>query len=273
MLKMVPIFTHWARTKVIIQEPLEETSKAKKLDVLTGEIHIDEVFFKYETGDAYILNNVSLKANPREFIGIVGPSGCGKSTLIRLLLGFEKPSSGAIYFDNKNIDSISIHDVRRQLGVVLQEEGIISGSIYDNLTCGAIYSPEQVESALKNSGLSEDVASMPMGLHTYLSIGGGTLSGGQKQRLLIARALLPNPKILLLDEATSALDNRNQERVLSCIDQLDVTRIVIAHRLSTLKNADRIYVMDKGQFVQVGTYDELSSQSGLFANMLKRQSL
>ncbi len=269
---MAPIFFHWRSTKMLIEEPLEETVKQKPGN-LSGEIHVDEVFFKYETQENYILKKVSLRANPREFIGIAGPSGSGKSTLIRLLLGFEKPVQGAVFFDNHNINSLSIQDVRRQLGVVLQEEGIIAGSIYENITCGGIYTPEQIENALKNSGLADDVENLPMGLHTYLSIGGGTLSGGQKQRILIARALLPNPKILILDEATSALDNRNQERVLSCIDQLDVTRIVIAHRLSTLKNADRIYVMDKGEFVQVGTYDELASKPGLFATMVKRQSL
>ena len=273
LFRMAPIIPQWERTKVIIQEPLEELNEPKDPGVLLGEIHIDEVFFKYAPEDPYILSNITLKANPKECIGIVGPSGCGKSTLLRLLLGFEKATSGAIYYDNKNSDSFSTHGFRKQLGVVLQDEGIIAGSIYDNLTCGGLYTQEQILSALENSGLAEDIAALPMGLHTYLAVGGSTLSGGQKQRLLIARALLPKPKILLLDEATSALDNRNQEKVLSCIDQLDVTRIIIAHRLTTIKNADRIYVMERGRFVQVGTYEELASQPGLFALMLERQRL
>lgn len=273
ILEMTPILPLWDRSKVIVEEPLEEQLKAQSPGRLTGEIHVDEVCFKYEGNENYILHTISLKANPKEFIGIVGPSGCGKSTLIRLLLGFERPTAGAVYYDDKDLSSFTMHEFRKQLGVVLQEEGIIAGSIYDNLTCGGAYKPEQVERALAISGFSEDIESFPMGLHTYLSMGGSTLSGGQKQRLLIARALLPNPKILLLDEATSALDNRNQEKVIKSIDQLDVTRIVIAHRLSTIRNADRIYVMDKGKFIQTGTFEELASQHGLFFDMLKRQSL
>lgn len=273
ILDMTPILPLWDRSKVIVEEPLEERLKAKSPGSLTGEIHVDEVYFKYEGNEYNVLHNISLKANPKEFIGIVGPSGCGKSTLIRLLLGFERPTSGGIYYDDKDLSSFTIHEFRKQLGVVLQEEGIIAGSIFDNLTCGTPFKPEEVERALEISGFAEDVEAFPMGLHTHLSMGGTTLSGGQKQRLLIARALLPNPKILLLDEATSALDNRNQEKVIKSIDQLDVTRIVIAHRLSTIRNADRIYVMDKGRFIQTGTFEELASQPGLFAEMLLRQSL
>ncbi|MCC5832794.1 MAG: NHLP bacteriocin export ABC transporter permease/ATPase subunit [Chlamydiales bacterium] len=273
LLEMTPILPLWNRSRVIVEEPLEEQLKAKNPGRLTGEIHVDEVSFKYEGSENFVLNTISMKANPKEFVGIIGPSGCGKSTLIRILLGFERPTSGAVYYDDKDLSSFTIHEFRKQLGVVLQEEGIIAGSIYDNLTCGKTYKSQEVQRALQISGFEEDIELFPMGLHTHLPTGGTTLSGGQKQRLLIARALLPNPKILLLDEATSALDNRNQDKVIKSIDQLDVTRIVIAHRLSTIRNADRIYVMDKGRFVQTGTYEELLSKPGLFAEMLKRQSL
>ncbi len=273
LLELTPILPLWERTEVIVKEPLEEQLKTESPGKLNGEIHVDEVYFKYEDNESNTLQNITLKANPKEFIGIVGASGCGKSTLIRLLLGFERPTSGAIYYDNKDLATLAMVDFRRQLGVVLQEEGVVAGSIYDNITCGGIYKPDDVERALEISGFAEDVESFPMGLHTYLSIGGSTLSGGQKQRLLIARALLPKPKILLLDEATSALDTRNQEKVIKSIDQLDVTRIVIAHRLNTVRNADRIYVMKKGEFVQIGTYEELAGVPGLFADMLQRQSL
>lgn len=273
VLEMLPILPLWERTKVIVSEPLEEQRSPKRPGLLTGEIHVDEVSFQYEQKGPKILHHVSLKANPREFIGIVGPSGCGKSTLIRLLLGLEKPISGAIYYDNQDLASLSIHDLRKQIGVVLQDGGVIAGSIYDNLACGGNYSQEELENALEISGFADDITQFPMGLHTYLTIGGTTLSGGQKQRLLIARALLPNPKILLLDEATSALDNRNQEKVIASIDHLDVTRIVIAHRLSTIRHADRIYVMQNGEFVQTGTFEELAAQPGLFYTMLKRQEL
>jgi NHLM bacteriocin system ABC transporter ATP-binding protein len=273
LMEMAPIFPLWARSKIIVEEPLETLLKKTHPGHLTGEISVDNVSFKYESNGQMILNNICLKVNPKEFIGILGPSGCGKSTLVRLLLGFEKPDSGAIYYDDKDLTSLAIREVRRQLGVVLQDEGIISGSIYDNLICGGNYSLEQIDHALKVSGFVEDVENFPMGLHTYLSMGDTTLSGGQKQRLLIARALLPNPKILIFDEATSALDSKSQETVTESLEQLDVTRIVIAHRLSTIRHADRIYVMDKGKIVQTGTFEEISSQPGLFSEMLKRQRL
>lgn len=274
IIEITPIKPLWDRTKVILKEPLEEQIAAQKPGILTGEIHVDDLFFKYtDESEHYVLENITMRVNPKEFVAIVGPSGCGKSTLFRLLLGFEKPASGGIFYDNKDLSSLIIHDLRRQIGVVLQEEGVIAGSIFDNLTCGGSYTSAQIERALEISGFSEDVNSFPMGINTHLSIGGTTLSGGQKQRLLIARAILPSPKILLLDEATSALDNKNQEKVIKSIDQLDVTRIVIAHRLATIRNADRIYVMQKGCFIQMGTYAELAAQPGLFQNMLQRQSL
>ncbi len=271
--KMVPIFPLWKRTQVIVQEPVEEASNKEAPGSLLGEVSLDEVFFRYAENEPLILNKVSLSISPKEFVGIVGPSGSGKSTLLRLLLGFETPHSGGIYFDGKDLSALSIHQVRKQMGVVLQEEGIVAGSILENLICGGRYPPEQIQEALTVSGFGEDIESFPMGVHTYLSMGGSTLSGGQKQRLLIARALLPHPKILLLDEATSALDNKNQERVIKSITKLDVTRVVIAHRLSTVRNADRIYVIEQGEIVQSGTFEALSAQEGLFAKMLKRQNL
>ncbi len=273
LMQMAPVFPLWERSKVIVEQPQETSLNKKKPGILTGEISIDDLSFKYEENGPLILDNISIKVNPKEFVGIVGPSGCGKSTLVRLLLGFEKPSSGAIFYNEKDLASLAIQELRKQLGIVLQDEGIVSGTIYDNLVCGGVYSLEQIDHAFKVSGFIEDIDTFPMGLHTYLSMGGSTLSGGQKQRLLIARALLPNPKILILDEATSALDNKNQETVMESLNQLDVTRIVIAHRLSTIRSADRIYVLDRGKIVQAGTFEEISSQSGLFAEMLKRQKL
>lgn len=273
LMSLTPIVALWHRAKLFIHTPIEEHTQAQELDTLSGHIHVDEVSFSYDNESEPILNTLSLQAEPNAFIGIVGPSGCGKSTLLRLLLGFERPSRGAIYYDEKDLSSLNHRSLRKQIGVVLQDEGIITGSLLDNLTCGGTYTKEQIDRVLEISGLAEDVKSFPMGLYTHLSVGGSTLSGGQKQRVLIARALLPNPQILLLDEATSALDNRNQEHVIRSIDRLDVTRIVIAHRLSTVKNADRIYVMQEGRFVQSGTFEELSSTPGLFANMLERQKL
>lgn len=273
MMLLVPVIPLWEQSRPIIEQPQEELMNKKKPGILTGEISIDDVTFKYEAEGPVILNNINLKVNPKEFIAIVGPSGSGKSTLIRLLLGFETPSTGGVYYDDQNLATLSIRDVRKQLGVVLQDEGIVSGSIHSNLVCGGLYTLEQIEYALEISGFKEDVDSFPMGLHTVLSMGGSTLSGGQKQRLLIARALLPRPKILIFDEATSALDNKNQKTVSDSLDRLDVTRIVIAHRLSTIRNADRIYVLERGKLVQSGTWEEVAAEKGLFADMLQRQKL
>lgn len=273
MMQLAPMYPLWERSKVIIEEPQEILQKKAKPGVLSGHISLDEVSFRYDKNGPLVLSNVSIQVLPKEFVAIVGPSGCGKSTIVRMLLGFEKPDSGAVYYDEKDLASIDIRQVRKQLGIVLHGEGVVSGSIYDNLVCGGSYTQQQVNHALEISGFKSDVDSFPMGIHTYLAMGGTTLSGGQKQRLLIARALLPNPKILLFDEATSALDSKNQEIVRESLDELDVTRVIIAHRISTIRNADRIYVIEKGKVVQVGTFEELEAQKGIFAEMLARQKL
>lgn len=273
LLELTPIFPLWKRVKVILDEQPEKQIKNERPGTLTGRIEAKELFYQYEPNAPLVLNNLSIEIKPKEFVGIVGPSGCGKSTLLRMLLGFDRPHGGAVYYDGKDLSSLHMNEVRKQIGVVLQEEGIIAGSIYDNLVCGRIFSAEQIERALAISGFAEDLEDFPMGIHTYLSMGGSTLSGGQRQRLLIARALAPNPCILFLDEATSALDNKNQEIIIESLNSLDVTRIVIAHRLSTLTHADTIYVMDKGVFIQSGTFHELASMPGMFSEMLKRQTL
>ena len=273
LLELTPIFPLWKRAKVLLEQEPEKQLKDVRPGPLSGKIETKELFFQYEKGAPSVLNNLSFDVKPGEFVGIVGPSGCGKSTLLRLLLGFESPHSGAVYYDGKDLAVLHRNEVRKQMGVVLQEEGIIAGSIYDNLACGRIFTAEQIERALTISGFAQDLEDFPMGVHTYLSMGGSTLSGGQRQRLLIARALVSNPRILFFDEATSALDNKNQETVIGSLNRLDVTRIVIAHRLSTLAHADRVYVMDKGTFIQSGTFQELASQPGMFAEMLKRQRL
>jgi NHLM bacteriocin system ABC transporter ATP-binding protein len=270
---LTPIPALWERSKPILAEEPENLIQKNAPGILQGKISIDDVVFSYDKEGPTVLNQLSLHIHPGEFVAILGPSGCGKSTIVRLLLGFEKPRAGAIYFDDKDLQSLNVDQLRRQIGVVLQEGGITFGSIYDNITCGGIYSQERVEKALELSGFNQDLDSFPMGLHTVLPMGGATLSGGQKQRLLIARALLPNPKILILDEATSTLDNRTQDEISHNIDHLNVTRIVIAHRLSTIRNANRIYVMEKGKIAQTGTFAELAALPGPFANMLARQKL
>ncbi len=239
---------------------------------LTGRISLDHVTFRYRDGGALTLDDVSLYAEPGEFIALVGGSGSGKSTLFRLLLGFETPESGTIAYDGQDLAGLNVISVRRQLGVVLQGGRLMSASIFDNIASGAQITLDEAWEAAQMAGFAEDVAGMPMEMHTVISEGGGNLSGGQRQRLIIARALALKPRILLFDEATSALDNRTQAIVSDSLDRLQVTRIVIAHRLSTIRNADRIYVLQAGRILQQGGFDHLANQEGLFAQLMARQA-
>lgn len=203
--------------------------------------------------------------------GNSGGSGSGKSTIFRLLLGFEAPDDGTIYYDGQDLPGLDVDTVRRQLGVVLQTGQITSGSIFGNLASGAQITLDEAWEAARMSGFADDIAAMPMEMHTVISEGGGNLSGGQRQRLLIDRALVLKPQILLFDEATSALGNRTQAIVSESLDKLQVTRLVIAHRLSTIRHAHRIYVLQAGRVVQQGNFEELASVSGLFAQLMQRQ--
>ena len=239
---------------------------------LSGAVEVNNVSFRYSADAPVVLSDLSLNIRAGEYIGIVGTSGCGKSTLLKLLLGFEKPVSGKIYYDNKDIDSLDKRELRRKMGVVLQDGKLISGSIYENIT---IIAPEasikDVERVVEAVGLKKDIAAMPMGLHTMLSEDCGTISGGQQQRILIARAIISNPKILLFDEATSALDNVTQRMICDTLEAMDSTRIVIAHRLSTVIRCDRILVLDRGRIAEQGSYEELMEKKGLFYELANRQ--
>ncbi len=261
----------WERSQPIFQSLPESDEHKEPPGQLTGCIEINQVSFRYLENAPLVLNDVSIYANPGEFIALVGPSGSGKSTIFRLLLGFETPTQGNIYYDGKDLSRLDIPALRRSLGVVLQNGKISSGSIFDNITAGALINLEAAWEAAQMAGLAEDIDQMPMGMHTVISEGGSNLSGGQKQRLLIARSLVSKPKIILMDEATSALDNRTQAIISKSLEQLQATRVVIAHRLSTIRNADRIYVIDSGRVVQVGTFSELIAQEGLFARLAARQ--
>jgi ATP-binding cassette subfamily C protein len=201
----------------------------------------------------------------------VGPSGSGKSTLLRLLLGFEKPESGGVYYDGRELAGLDAQAVRRQIGVVLQNGRLMSGDIFTNIAGSSPATLEDAWEAARMAGFDEDIRAMPMGMHTVISEGASTLSGGQRQRLMIARAIVQRPRMLFFDEATSALDNRTQAIVTESLDRLNATRIVIAHRLSTILHADRIFVIEAGRIVQTGTYAELIEQEGLFAELAKRQ--
>lgn len=252
-----------------------ELSENKKLVTkLSGMIEINGVTFKYTESGPKILDDLSLKITPGEYIAIVGKTGCGKSTLMRLLLGFEKPQKGAIYFDGIDVNKIDLRSMRKKIGSVLQNGKLFADDIYSNIVISAPWlTLEDAWKAAEIAGVAEDIKNMPMGMHTIIAEGGGGISGGQKQRLMIARAVAPNPSILMFDEATSALDNITQKQISESLDKLNSTRIVIAHRLSTIKNCDRIIVLDQGKIIEDGTYNELVEQKGYFYELVKRQQL
>ena len=271
MIDVMDVIPLWMRSQPILDAAPEVTAEKTDPGQLTGTFKVDRVTFRYRDDGPLILDGVTVEAKPGEFIALVGPSGSGKSTVLRLLLGFERPQSGTVYYDGRDMCGLNLTAIRRQLGVVLQNGHISAGSIYENISGGALITQDDAWRAAEMAGFAEDVRNFPMQLHTVVSEGGGNLSGGQRQRLIIARALALNPKLLLLDEATSALDNKTQAIVSESLDRLNVTRVVVAHRLSTIRNADRIYVIKAGRVVQVGGFDELAKQPGVFAELIKRQ--
>ena len=258
--------------KPILEAVPEMEAKAPQVEDLFGGIEVSGVSFRYEEDGPLILDNLSLKIEPGEYVGIAGKSGCGKSTLMRLLLGFEQPLSGGIYYDNYDLSKVDKASLRRKIGCCLQSGSLFTGDIFHNITITAPWATqEDAWEALRMACLEEDVKRMPMGLHTLVSEGGGGFSGGQKQRILIARALISKPDIIFFDEATSALDNIAQKAVSDNLDQLMCTRVVIAHRLSTIRHCDRIIVLDKGRIAEEGTFEELMALKGIFYEMSIRQ--
>ena len=250
-----------------------ETQEKKEIVTsINGGLELSHVSFRYDDGSPYILNDLSLKIKPGEYVAIVGRTGCGKSTLMRLLLGFEKPEKGAIYYDGKDIESLDLGSLRRKIGTVMQSSGLFQGDIYSNIVLTAPgLSIDEAWDAAEKAGIADDIRAMPMGMYTMVSEGGGGISGGQKQRLMIARAIAPKPKLLFFDEATSALDNKTQKQVSEALDAMGCTRVVIAHRLSTIRHCDRILVLDGGTIVEDGSYDALIEKGGFFADLVARQ--
>ena len=258
--------------KPILEAVPEMEDKAPQVEDLFGGIEVSGVSFRYQEDGPLILDDLSLKIEPGEYVGIVGKSGCGKSTLMRLMLGFEQPLTGGIYYDNYDLSKVDKASLRRKIGCCLQSGSLFTGDLFHNITITAPWAThDDAWQALRMACLEDDVRRMPMGLHTVVSEGGGGFSGGQKQRILIARALISNPDIIFFDEATSALDNISQKAVSDNLDQLMCTRVVIAHRLSTIRHCDRIIVLDKGKIAEQGTFEELMENKGLFYEMSIRQ--
>ncbi len=258
----------------ILKAEPEVAAEKQTVSSVSGHIEMSHVTFRYDGNTPYILNDLSLNIKAGEYVAIVGRTGCGKSTLVRLLLGFEKPEKGAIFYDRHDLESLDPRSLRKQIGVVIQNGQLFQGDIFSNITISApqLTLAEAWEAA-ETAGIAQDIREMPMGMQTVISEGQGGISGGQKQRLMIARAIAPKPKILIFDEATSALDNKTQKQISDALDKLNCTRIVIAHRLSTIRHCDRILVMDNGAIIEEGNYEQLINQNGCFAELVARQRL
>ncbi|MEZ0068085.1 NHLM bacteriocin system ABC transporter ATP-binding protein [Streptacidiphilus sp. MAP12-20] len=264
----LPLFE---QIRPVLNELPEVRSGTAVPGTLSGEIEARHVSFRYTQDGPLVLDDVSFRIEPGEFVAIVGASGCGKSTLLRLLIGFDRPTAGGVLFDGQDLASLDLTAVRRQCGVVLQDAQPFTGSILDCIRGTEPHTIEEAWEAAAMAGLAEDIKAMPMGMHTVLSDGGGTVSGGQRQRLMIAQALIRRPRILLFDEATSALDNETQRVVIESTRTLRATRVVIAHRLSTVLDADHVIVMSGGRVAQQGTPAELLAAEGPFRELVRRQ--
>ncbi|GAA3207969.1 hypothetical protein GCM10020256_04110 [Streptomyces thermocoprophilus] len=257
--------------KPVLHAAPEVRSGSTRPGPLSGAIEARRLSFRYSDDGPLVLDDVSFEVRPGEFVAVVGPSGCGKSTLLRLLIGFDRPLSGSVLYDGQDLAALDVSAVRRQCGVVLQHAQPFSGSILDVICGTEPYTPEEAMAAAEMAGLGEDIRRMPMGLHTLVG-GNGAISGGQRQRLMIAQALIRRPRVLFFDEATSALDNETQRTVMESTKALRATRIVIAHRLSTVLDADRVVVMDDGRVVQQGPPAELlADPSGRLHELVRRQ--
>ena len=255
-------------------DAVPEASEDKQIVTgLEGAIELDNICFRYDENMPNVLDNLTLKIEPGQYVAIVGATGCGKSTLMRLMLGFEKPQKGAVYYDGRDLESLDTKSLRKRIGVVMQNGKLFQGDIYSNIVIAAPWlTVDDAWDAAEMVGIAEDIRQMPMGMYTLISERAG-ISGGQKQRLLIARAIAARPRILMFDEATSALDSLAQKRISDALSKLKCTRVVIAHRLSTIRQCDRIVVLENGRIIEDGTYAELLEKRGFFAELVKRQRL
>lgn len=258
----------------ILEETPEVSEEKQVVTKLSGGIEVNNVSFRYNDSSPLVLDDLSLNIRPGQYVAICGSTGCGKSTLIRLLLGFETPLKGSIFYDKKDLNRLDLRSLRRNIGVVMQDGKLMQGDIFSNIVVAAPQLKlDDAWEAAELAGIANDIREMPMGMFTLLSEGSGDISGGQRQRLMIARAVAPKPKILIFDEATSALDNITQRQISDALDKLKCTRIVVAHRLSTIRHCDRIIVLNKGHIIEDGTYEQLIAKDGFFAELVRRQQL
>ncbi len=275
------IVTSIAQIKPILEmvrpflETVPEVAEDKEMVTrLSGGIELNNITFRYSDDMPAVIDDLTLKIRPGQYVAIVGKTGCGKSTLMRIMLGFETPQKGAVFYDGKDLKRLDLKSLRRKIGSVMQNGKLFTGDIYSNIVIAAPWlSLADAWEAAKIAGLDDDIRNMPMGMNTLIAEGSGGISGGQKQRLLIARAVAPKPRILIFDEATSALDNITQRQVSEALDRMKCTRVIIAHRLSTIRQCDRIIVLEGGKIIEDGTYDELIAKQGFFADLVSRQQL
>jgi NHLM bacteriocin system ABC transporter ATP-binding protein len=268
------IYSVFGMIEPILKAVPEVSEEKRVIQRLSGGIELNNITFRYTPDMPIVLDGISLKIRPGQYVAIVGKTGCGKSTLMRILLGLETPNKGAVYYDGQDMSKIDLKSLRRKIGVVMQNGKLFTGDIYSNIVISAPQlSMDDAWEAAELAGIADDIRDMPMGMFTMISEGSGGISGGQRQRLMIARAIAPKPKILMFDEATSALDNITQKKVSQSLDSLKCTRIVIAHRLSTIMQCDRIIVLDKGKIIEDGSYDQLIANQGFFADLVERQQL
>lgn len=268
---LVNVIPTYERMKPLLTEPVEQNLRAMDPGTLTGHVEFQNVSFSYSKESPPVLKKISFAIQPGEFVAIVGASGSGKSTVVRLLLGFEAPASGSVLYDGQDLKSLDLHTVRRQLGVVLQNDHIFSGDVLHNIIGTHPRTLDEAWLAAERACIKAEIESLPMGMHTFVSDSGSGFSGGQLQRLMIARALVNDPPILIFDEATSALDDVSQATVSNNLRAMNITRIVIAQRLTTIQNADRILVLHDGVIEEQGSYQELIANKGIFSRLISRE--
>lgn len=271
VVQLLSLPAYWQNIEPLLTEEEEAGDDRAEAEELSGEIELRRVAFRYDEDSPEVLKDVNLHINPGEKVAFVGGSGCGKSTLVRLLLGFETPTKGIICYDGKDMASYNATSIRRQMGVVMQNSKLLMAPILDNIVGMSNMTVDDAWAAARIAAVDKDISEMPMGMYTYINDTSGNISGGQRQRILLARAVVNKPKILILDEATSALDNVTQEIVANNLRDMHCTQIIIAHRLSTLRDVDKIFVLDKGVVAESGTYEELMALGGLFSQLAKRQ--